>query len=450
MNGYKMVLFAILWSAIFGSTLALSGCSDGIPDVDPDAKMLSASKGHLFKVEMQDGKVGAIDGKGTIVILPDFAGLLGPYEQLDYIVGLHESFYNIFNKQGKLVSMGEGSASPVANDLVFVKNPGLLFGDPTFSPWLFNFKTNDKICKCQDVKPHNDLVCSEYVYNSRYIAVKKADKWGYVNPSGEVLIDFKFDDAENFRDDYAAAKFDGKWGVINTKGEPVIDFAFEEIWERGGPDNQFAVVCTESNRMRVYDMQGNWWQQAEYDLIFLYPRVITAGNEGEPFHAFTYAGTLVSRDYDVQGADSKGIIVKDSHGSHFHLDYSGKPLYDAKFNRLWSFHDGLAKAKTDSDLYGYIDETGSFVIKPQFITAADFNEGLADVIKPVQDGYVHGYINKKGEMAIKVATTETLKEPGVPTMFKFKHGLAKVKTKFWMGYVNAEGSWVWVSEKGRD
>jgi hypothetical protein len=63
-----------------------------------------------------------------------------------------------------------------------------------------------------------------------------------------------------------------------------------------------------------------------------------------------------------------------------------------------SFREGLAAVQPAEDgLRGYIDTNGVMVIRPQFIIAREFSEGLAAVRTPTNQ---YGYINKQGEMVI--------------------------------------------------
>ena len=53
-------------------------------------------------------------------------------------------------------------------------------------------------------------------------------KWGYVNASGEVVIEPQYKDAEVFsKDGLAPVKINKLWGFINTKGELVIEDKYD-------------------------------------------------------------------------------------------------------------------------------------------------------------------------------------------------------------------------------
>ncbi len=65
------------------------------------------------------------------------------------------------------------------------------------------------------------------------------------------------------------------------------------------------------------------------------------------------------------------------------------------WKQINSFNDGLAAAEVN-DRWGFIDETGSFVINPVYHGVSDFKNGYAVVRK----GRKHGIINLSGEIVI--------------------------------------------------
>lgn len=78
-----------------------------------------------------------------------------------------------------------------------------------------------------------------------------------------------------------------------------------------------------------------------------------------------------------------------------YIDKTGKVIIKPQFIKAGDFHEGLAYAcKTRC---GYIDKTGKFVIKPRFQDANDFSEGLASVRK----FWMYGFIDKTGKFVIK-------------------------------------------------
>jgi hypothetical protein len=79
---------------------------------------------------------------------------------------------------------------------------------------------------------------SDPIYGSRYArgkgfheglaAVYTYDGWQYIDTNGQIVIQEKFEEANDFSCGLAAVKKDGKWGFINKQGEIVIPCAYGE------------------------------------------------------------------------------------------------------------------------------------------------------------------------------------------------------------------------------
>ena len=78
--------------------------------------------------------------------------------------------------------------------------------------------------------------------------------------------------------------------------------------------------------------------------------------------------------------------------------------------------------------YGFVDENGNWVVKPQFDDAFDFSEGLA--IVEVEGKW--GYIRPDGTWAI---------EPHFDVACDFSEGLAMVEVDGKWGYIRPDGTW---------
>ena len=98
-----------------------------------------------------------------------------------------------------------------AQDAVFARNSGAVY--------LFTGgrKTGEVF---DDAKPFSD---------EGYAAVKRNGKWGFIDTTGSVVIDFKFDDALSFGQHMAAVKQNNLWGYISLSGQVVIEPAYLKV-----------------------------------------------------------------------------------------------------------------------------------------------------------------------------------------------------------------------------
>lgn len=120
-------------------------------------------------------------------------------------------------------------------------------------------------------------------------------------------------------------------------------------------------------------------------------------------------------------------------------DWNERGLSDSEEQSLSYFSQGLLAVQVDG-LFGYIDKSGEFAIKPQFDSALQFaSNGLACVC--IDDKF--GYINTKGDIVI---------EPQYDLGYSFEEcGLAAVCIDKKFGFIDSCGNYVfkptfsWVS-----
>lgn len=87
------------------------------------------------------------------------------------------------------------------------------------------------------------------------VAFCKDGKWGYVNTSGEVVIEPAYDDARSFSNGLAAVYKDGKWGFIDKDNSVIIDFAFFDVGYFNSEGT--TMVCTKVTDVKVPDSDEN-------------------------------------------------------------------------------------------------------------------------------------------------------------------------------------------------
>ena len=84
-----------------------------------------------------------------------------------------------------------------------------------------------------------------FYYGSTLAAVCKNGKWGFIDDSGNAVIDYQFENAKSFSNNLAAVCKNGKWGYINTSGEVVINYQFDDAF----PFNKYGTA-------QVYTVEG--------------------------------------------------------------------------------------------------------------------------------------------------------------------------------------------------
>ena len=70
----------------------------------------------------------------------------------------------------------------------------------------------------------NEKQNTEILSNNQIYAKSRDGKWGFVDKSGNVVVDYIYDKATDLNSyGYAGIKLDGKWGVVNANGEVIVE-----------------------------------------------------------------------------------------------------------------------------------------------------------------------------------------------------------------------------------
>jgi hypothetical protein len=150
-----------------------------------------------------------------------------------------------------------------------------------------------------------------------------------------------------------------------------------------------------------------------------------------------------------EGLAVAGKRVANTNGRWGFIDETGKYVIDARFVTVRSFSEGLAAVvfKETENAYrtvGYIDQSGRVVIPPQFTgeggpTVRGFSEGLA-AVNVYKDRDNWGYIDKSGKFVI---------EPQFAAAGPFSQGRAMVgiaepswSKDFKWGFIDKQGQWI--------
>lgn len=80
-----------------------------------------------------------------------------------------------------------------------------------------------------NLKSKIDCSDADICTSDELIAVCQNDKWGYVNTSGQVIIQPSYDEARSFSNGLAAVRKGESWGFINKANEVVIDYQFTDV-----------------------------------------------------------------------------------------------------------------------------------------------------------------------------------------------------------------------------
>lgn len=229
-------------------------------------------------------------------------------------------------------------------------------------------------------------------------AAEKSGKWGYINISGQWVIEPQFESAGRFASNgLASVKKGGSWGYINELDqwsiEPKYDFA-----TRFGDDG--LALASTANKA------ADW--------------INTSGQKAGP--------RTSANKKTVAGKALTPTKLNDAWG---YTDKDGQWVIEPRFDMARQFaENGLAAVSVGGN-WGYINANGEWVIELQFSRAESFS---ANGLAAASMGGKYGYIDSNGHWAIA---------PQFNNFWSFAdNGLAKVIVNSGRGVINTSGHWV--------
>ncbi len=258
------------------------------------------------------------------------------------------------------------------------------------------------------------LSCSEkeaLKFPEKLYPIEVNEKYGYINVTGEKVIDALFDEARDFNDSFAIVTINKKEGVINLKGEFIINPTFDEI--SFNKQGYFALkIANNLYKLKKLNEKGTVLQEPIEsimgfgDSLF---RVYVVQNGYSFNYLMNGKGQRVSQNFKtiinngslLEFSKGKQVVgtmgFEDKYGL---MDYHGKIVLNDIYESIGEFNEGLMGISLNG-YYGFLDTSFKMKIYNKYYYASDFSEGLADcaiVASPTELKY--GYIDRNGKTVI--------------------------------------------------
>jgi hypothetical protein len=269
--------------------------------------------------------------------------------------------------------------------------------------------------------------------NNPLFVVIVNDKRGYIDRTGNVVIEPQFQGAGDFSEGLASVAISDsgyKEGYIDKTGKIVI----EPKWDTAGKFSEGLAWVGFDQAKREYKIGNKTFYSS-------------------PSHSFDYKFGLIDKTgkyiveptFTYTGDFSEGLaVVRTKEDKFGFIDKTGKFIIETKFNWAGSFSEGLACVYVNGK-YGFINKNGEVIIKPTFTDAGNFSEGLAYVklggrvrehsfgmqsITTTRRDRNFAYIDKTGRILFKVKADNA---------FSFSEGLARISIQGNDGYIDKMG-----------
>ena len=236
-------------------------------------------------------------------------------------------------------------------------------------------------------------------FNSGMVPIRIGEKWGYLNKSGKVAVQPKYEDVTEFNGGYASAKSGSTYYVVDANGQ---EFKVETsgVVDTKHFSENLAPFKTADKKFGFIDVHGKTAIAAQFESVgYFVNRMAWAKTAGGQLGYINAKGEWVikpqfqaGRDFDAES----GLARIKSGDRWAYVTMTGE-IVNVNDTQTWGdFSEGLADGKK-GELKGFYNNKGEWVIKPQFEGVRDFRNGYA----AAKQGGKWGVIDKKGNWVIK-------------------------------------------------
>lgn len=284
---------------------------------------------------------------------------------------------------------------------------------------------------------------------SSLLPVRIGDSWGFINGSGQSVIQARYERVGIFAEGLAKVRKNGKWGFVDTQGREVIAPVYESVRDfseglaavmqrkKRGMEAFYIDAAGKSVFGKSYPADGSYWpihpfregmaavedpatkkigfidKQGNFALSPLF-----AGHAGQrsrpavhPFSGFSQGHAWVKTERESGLIDANGVfLLKGKYTQPLTDSLAAPPLYSK------SFSEGLCLVE-QNDAFFYVNQKGNKIITiPVGFTAAPFSDGLAWTRSAYDKVYYA--INAAGKTVLTLPATQ---------VFPFQEGLAVIQ-----------------------
>lgn len=233
-------------------------------------------------------------------------------------------------------------------------------------------------------------------FSENMAAVKKDGKWGFIDCNGNVIVEPMYSSANSFSEGLAAVQNDGKWGYIDKTGKLVIPFTLDSTYAF----SEGLAAYSKGNYYGYINTAGETVIEAIYSEASLFKNGVACVKKENRYGYIRPDGTAVTEFIYGSNTLPKDGLIPVFYGDSTqgintgYIDVTGRQILDFDWYDAKHFSEGLAVAcHKYTKPYGFIDNSGVFVIQPEWDSAESFVGGVA----LVQKDLAYTYINKSGE-----------------------------------------------------
>lgn len=252
------------------------------------------------------------------------------------------------------------------------------------------------------------------------LRVKGDRGYGYINEQQQVVVECKYEEAEDFKNGIAAVKHNGKWGCINTEGSLIIPFLYDEVEDI----SEYIIILKKADGWYCFEKSsGRKINEVPYEEVddgrnlhasrdqFIDDR-IPVSRKGRWGYINKRGEEVIPCRFETMRRFSNGLCAVKMQGQYGCIDVHGTVVADFIYKSIDSFEEGVAWVENQQGLYGLINLKGEEITSCQYNCVGSFLHGMAVVSKKVMT-HNYGLIRAKHSTNRFLPSTSTVLADGV-------------------------------------
>ncbi|WMJ71659.1 WG repeat-containing protein [Cytophagaceae bacterium ABcell3] len=306
------------------------------------------------------------------------------------------------------------------------------FKDIIIDSLVLRVKSADEDGKWGLYSHQGDLMAPHYFHEIRnvsegkFAATLEGKYWGFIDASGKKLIDFRYMDAEDFKDGKAKVRI--FYSALNKPLDAIID----------GDDNyiikpvEFEDFSSGMLRIGAGGKKSYVFSKGEYKHVEKLNEefLLVRSSDGVGVYDPVAKRELIASVYDnVTGPWEDGSFIVTKGKKTGIVNKYGRFTWELseKYERIYGFNNGYSRMIWNGK-HGFIDNRGNIWIAPQYADAMDFSEGYA----AVKINGKWGFVDKEERFVV---------QPFYSSVYPYKNGAALVEYN---------GNWNLVGKNGKE
>lgn len=275
----------------------------------------------------------------------------------------------------------------------------------------------------------------------------QTESYGYINKTGEWIIQPQFTDASQFDFSITLAAKDEKNYLIDETGQLLYELpSYYKTSSHRLKGNLFPIHDTSIDSYGYINAKGETIIPFQFLYAGMFENGLALAKDRSSFlygYIDTNGNWLIPPQFEEASSSwAEHLSVVKSEGKYGYINRDGNWEINPQYDKANGFSDGLAAVSYEGK-FGYIDKTGKWIIEPAFDIAEDFCSGFAAV--SVDSNY--GVIDKTGHFTIapefgRIVLSEDGIQHGVISAHKDHIIHTPVITDYKVGLIDLQGNWI--------